>query len=112
MVEEQTTSADFQYRRLPAKDKMIADIEPEKDIRVRIFGRVIDVSNGVLVVDDGSSNSQIALGNLSVDVNPGDMVRVFARVLPVEEGFELHAEIVQNMKGLNVELYKKVKELK
>jgi len=102
----------FQYRRLPAKCKSISDIEPENDIRVSLLGRVIDISDGILVIDDGSTNAQVKLGELNVDLNPGDLVRVFARVLPNEEGFELRAEIVQNMKGLNVELYKKVKGLK
>jgi hypothetical protein len=94
---------DFQYKRLPAVPKKIKDINPEKDIRVRLLGRVLDKNKDFIVLDDGSGKANIMVDG---DVN-SDFVRVFARVLPVESGFELKAEIIQDMSKLDLELYEK-----
>jgi len=103
-------NAEFQYRRLPAVEKKIAEINPERDIRVRILGRILDKADEVIVVDDGSAKAEIIASDLDVNANIGDIVRVFARVLPLEEGFELRAEIIQDMSKLDLDLYKKIKE--
>ncbi|HLC76811.1 MAG TPA: hypothetical protein VJH04_01265 [archaeon] len=94
-----------QYHRLAALQKRIIDINPEKDVRIRILGRVIDKHDGTVVVDDGSSTAQIVTdGNCEID----DVVCVFARVLPLEDGYELRGEIVQVKNALDMGLYKKV----
>ena len=95
----------FQYKRLPAVQKKIADINPEKDIRIRILGRVIDKSDGSFVIDDGSAKAEVVT---ETELNINDLVRIFVRVLPLEEGFELRSEIVQDMNSLDMNLYKKV----
>ncbi len=97
---------EFQYRRMPAVPVKISDINPEKNIRIRILGRIIDKSDGVIVVDDGSAKAEILNAETGADIN--DLVRVFARVLPLEDKYELHAEIVQDMAGLDLSLYKRV----
>lgn len=95
----------MQYHRLAAVPKKIADINPEKDVRIRILGRVIDKQDGTIVVDDGSSTAQIITdGSCDVD----DIVCVFARVLPLEDGYELRGEIVQIKNDLDMGLYKKI----
>jgi hypothetical protein len=95
----------FQYRRLPAAEKKIIDINPEKDVRIRIFGKVLDKADGTIIVDDGTSSATIVTdAACSID----DTVRVFARVLPLEDGYELRGEIVQIMNNLDMELYKKI----
>lgn len=94
------------YKRVAAAPKRISEIEPEKDIRVQILGRVIDKSDGTLVIDDVSAKAEIIVDENNAEIN--DMVRVFARVLPLEEGYELRAEIVQDMSQLDMDLYKKV----
>lgn len=106
---------EVRYRRLPAAPKNIIDINPEKDVRVRILGRVIDKQDGTIIVDDGSSTAQIVTDAQPVDakgaVHPceiDDVVCVFARVLPLEDGYELRGEIVQNKNSLDMGLYKKV----
>ena len=96
----------FAYRRMAAAPRRISEIEPEKDIRVQILGRVIDKTDGTLVIDDGSAKAEIIVDENNADIS--DVVRVFARVLPLEEGFELRAEIVQDMSQLDMDLYKKV----
>ena len=98
---------DFRYRRLAASPRKITEINPEKDVRIRIFGRVIDKSDGTIVVDDGSSTAQIVT-DATCEID--DMVIVFCRVLPLEDGYELRGEIVQNRNGMDMGLYKKVYE--
>ncbi len=96
---------DFRYRRLAASPRKITEINPEKDVRIRIFGRVIDKSDGTIVVDDGSSTAQIVT-DATCEID--DMVIVFCRVLPLEDGYELRGEIIQNRNDLDMSLYKKI----
>ena len=98
---------EYQYRKMPAVPKLIKDIDPENDIRVRIVGKILDKGFGFLVIDDGSAQKEI-IADFDIEQEIGDTIRVFARVLPLEEGFELRAELVQDMNNLDVELYKKV----
>lgn len=95
----------FQYKRLPAVMKSVIDINPEKDVRVRILGKIIDKQDGVIMVDDGTSTAQIVT-DAACEV--GSMVCVFARVLPLEDGYELRGEVVQDRNGLDPELRKKI----
>ncbi len=44
-------------------------------------------------------------------MKPKQLVRVFGRVIPVESGFELQGEIMQDMSDLDLDLYKKTKKL-
>ncbi len=97
----------FKYRRVPAVSRRITEINPEKDIRVRILGRVIGKSDGVVIVDDGSSSAEIVVDN-SEYVREGDVVRVFARVLPLETGYELRGEIIQIMNDLDLGVNRKL----
>ncbi len=96
-----------QYRRVPALRKKIKDINPESDMRVTIVGTVVGKNAGSLIVDDGSDTAEIVT---DVEKEIGSPVRIIARVLPLETRFELQAEIVQDMKGLNMNLYKLVEE--
>ncbi|MBI2579030.1 MAG: replication protein RepA [Candidatus Aenigmarchaeota archaeon] len=97
----------FKYRRAPAMPRRITEINPEKDIRVRIFGRVLDKSDGTLIVDDGSSSAEIVVDN-SETVRAGDVVRIFARVLPLETGYELRGEVIQIMNDMDTALLRKI----
>lgn len=100
-------------KRLPAQEKNISEIEPDKDIRVRILGKVVDIGEDSFVIDDGEGHVQIAaeagmsLGSIKIN----DSVKVIGRVFASENGFELRAEALQNVNGIDFSLYKKVKEL-
>ena len=100
------TKEKFIYKRHPAVFRKINEINPEKDIRVRIIGNVIDATESSLVIDDGHSKAEVIADNITCKV--GDIVRVFSRVLPLEEGFELRGEIIQPINDIDLELYKKV----
>ncbi|MEM5871413.1 MAG: replication protein RepA [Candidatus Aenigmatarchaeota archaeon] len=96
-------------RRLAAKEKNIKDIT-KNDVRVKIVGRIIDVKENILVIDDGTGKATITYGE-NINLKPHQIIRVFGRVIPTENGFEIEGEIVQNMDNLNISLYKKLLEM-
>ncbi len=93
-------------RRLPATEKSISEINPKKDIRVRITGTVIDVSNDSIMIDDGSGKAEIMFENTPSYIREGQFVRIITRILPLVDGFECRGEVVQNMDTFDVNLYK------
>jgi RNase P/RNase MRP subunit p29 len=99
---------EFQYRRQPAIPRNISDINPEKDVRVRLLGRIAEKSESTFIIEDESGRAEVVADDMKLEFNKDDTVRVFARVLPLEEGFELRAEIIQNMNELDMDLYKKI----
>jgi len=100
----------FSFKRSPAVYRDIKNINPENDSRVRILGKVINKKNDIMMIDDGTGVAEITLMD-DIDVAIGENVRVFCRVLPLEEGYELRGEIVQKVDGLNIEYYKKAIKL-
>lgn len=98
-------------RRLPAIGKPISEIRPDKDIRVRILGTIIDASESSLLIDDGTSKLEILFDdpNLMAGLSTGQLVRVVTRILPLIDGYEARGECVQNLDGFNIEQYRKVK---
>jgi len=94
----------FQFRRMPSVQKNIRDIN-EKDIRVRLIGTVIDYQNGSLLLDDGTGHAEIIS---EIPAKVGSFVRVFTRVLQLENRHELRAEVVQDLSAMDKRLYKRV----
>lgn len=96
-------------RRLPAHDKKINEIG-KNDARVRLLGTVIDNKDNVVVLDDGTGKINVVFSD-PVNVKANQTVRVFGRVMPAEEGFEIEGEILQDMGSVDVALYRKTTEL-
>ena len=93
-------------RRMPSVERRISGIKPE-DIRITVIGTVIDKQGNKIVLDDGTGKIE-AIFEEPVKTNMNSMIRVFGRVIPIEDGFELQGEIIQDMSQLDFELYKKV----
>ena len=93
--------------------KKINEIHPENDFKVKVMGFVVDKKDDTLLMDDGSGKLQVFvdLPNIIDTVNLNQLIRVFGSVMPTDEGFELKADILQDLSDLNVNLYKKVEEL-
>ncbi len=98
-------------RRAAAVPRDITDIDPEQDVRVRVIGTVLEVREDSLVMDDGTGTAEVFVdADALTDVNEGGRIRILGRVLPTPESFELQGEIVQDMSGLDTDLYERVKE--
>ncbi len=83
--------------------KQISEVS-SKDSRVSIIGNVAAVGENSFVLDDGTGKIEILS---DAQVEKTKLVRVFCSV--VEE--KLKADIVQNMEGLDVNLFKKLNSL-
>lgn len=99
-------SSDF--KRMPAVERAVSDITPQ-DIRVRVTGTVLDKQGDRIVLDDGTGKINVNFSQ-PVETEPQKLVRVFGKVISVESGFELEGEIIQDMSGLDLGLWKKVRE--
>lgn len=102
------------FHRTPARDRKISEIKIG-DTYVRVVGVVVEKKEAELVLDDGSGHISVFFDDPSLvaDLNVGCKVRVFGIPHQVGEMHELHADIVQRMDGLDLELYERVKrELK
>jgi len=97
-------------RRLPAKEKPIAAIQPETDVRLRLTGTVIDMGPSSVVIDDGTGKVEVFFEREPL-VREGQLVRVVARMLPMIDGFECRGEALQDLEGFDIDLYKKAKEI-
>ena len=96
-------------RMLPSVERKVSDIK-EEDIRVRVLGTVVDKTDTSVVVDDGTGNI-MANFEEPIKAEMNQLVRVFGRVISTADGKELQGEVLQNMTGLDMELYKKVSEV-
>lgn len=101
-----------QRKRSPAVPKKIEKIDPEEDVRVRILGTVLEKREDSAVIDDGSKTVEAFLDEEDLEkMSENQKVRIFGRVLPTPDSFEIQGEIIQDMDDLNFELYNKVKEI-
>ena len=100
-------------KRIASAERRIADISPEKDIRVRILGTVLDVSESIILIDDGTAKTEVQFDTPEEveKLRQGQTVRVIARVLPLIEGFALRGEAVQDMSGFDMQLYKRAHDI-
>lgn len=97
----------------PAVPRKISEMRPE-DERVRVVGLVVDKQGSDFTIDDGSGQLPVTSEDpsLSVGVEVGSKVRVFGTPMVSDEEVELHAEIVQRVDKLDLELYQQVQQEK
>lgn len=92
--------------------KYINDVNPEIDFKVKIVGLVIDKTDSSIVIDDGKGKVRVFLEPEMLEkIDIHQLIAVFGSTIPSEEGFELKADVIQDLTGLNLNLYKKVEEL-
>ena len=83
--------------------KQVSEVS-SKDSRVSLIGNVIAVGENSFVLDDGTGKIEV-ISDMTVETNK--LVRVFCSVIDEK----LKADIVQDMEGLDSNLFKKVKGL-
>lgn len=93
--------------------RKIPEINPDVDLKVKILGFVVDKKGGTIMLDDGSGKVKVFVDvpEMIEKINVNQLIRVFGSTLPIENGFEIKADIVQDLSNLNIDLYKKVEEL-
>ena len=93
-------------------EKKISDLD-EMDSKVRIMGFLVDKKENTIVLDDGSGKIKIFTDatNIIDNLNINQFVRIFGSIIPVENDIELRADIIQDLSGFNIDLFKKTKEL-
>lgn len=99
-----------QYRAC-AVPRRISEIS-EGDEQVRVVGLVVDEGESSFVLDDGSGRLNVLFEDpgLVSGVGVGSKVRVFGTPLSIEDSFEIHADIIQDLDELDLDLYKNVRE--
>jgi len=108
MPENQGGSEDFK-RRLPSVMKDIGEIKPE-DLRISVIGTIIDQQQDSMVLDDGTGKVLIRFDS-PFETEMNKMIRVLGKVVPLDDGIELHGEFIQDMSGLDLELLNRVKRI-
>lgn len=99
-------------QRQPAVPKDIEEIDPERDVRVRVLGTVIETRDDSIMLDDGSGTVEVFLDEEHLDsVSDGQRIRVLGRVLPAPDSFEIQGEIVQDMSDIDMDAYNTVKNI-
>lgn len=101
-----------QFQNIAAAERKVSEINPENDVKVRVLGTVVGKSEGGFVIDDGTGTVQVFINPDSLKkVEEKMLVRVFGRVVPNSERFDISAEIVQDMSKLNIKTHEKVMKL-
>lgn len=101
-----------QMRRAPARPKDIEEIDAQNDIRVRVIGTVLSIEDDSISLDDGTGSVEVFLEEEQMeDLEESQRVRVFGRVLPTPDSFELQGEVVQDFSDVDPELQDRVKKV-
>lgn len=100
------------FKRNPAVEKLISEIDPEKDIRVRVIGTLVEKNedSSSVVLDDGSSSLSVIIPSDSMlaSIEVGKRVRIIGTLIPLGDDFELKAEIISDFSELDYDLFLKV----
>lgn len=89
-------------------EKEIKDINTN-DTNVSVTGVIINKGSNAFMLDDKTGQVQVITETNSFE--PNTFVRVLARVVPLEEGIQLHAIAVQDLSKIDKFLYNKIKTL-
>ncbi len=99
-------------RRAPARPKNIDDIDPREDIRVRIIGTVLSIGDDSISIDDSTGSVDVFLEEDKIEeIDEGQRIRVFGRVLPTPDSFEIQGEIMQDFSDVDPEQYDRIKKV-
>lgn len=98
--------AEEQFKRKPYTEKFIKDISVQ-DFKVAVSGVIVNKSDNSFLLDDGTG--QIAVS--SILIPDYQYLRVFGKVSPLESGFEIQSEAMQDLSKIDKVIHKKIKEL-
>jgi hypothetical protein len=91
------------FQALHYKPRKISSIK-ENDLRICIIGKVVETKENSFFISDGSGELEV-FSEKPVEKN--SIVRVFCS----REGDKFKADVIQNLKGFDLNLYSKIEEL-
>lgn len=94
------------FKRKPYIEKFIKDISVS-DFKVSVSGVIVSKTENSFLLDDSTGQIRIS----STTIPNFEYLRVFGKIMPLETGLELEAEITQDLSKIDKVIYKKVKEL-
>jgi uncharacterized protein YdeI (BOF family) len=94
----------IEFKVEPAVKRRVSEINPNLDSRVSLIGKIIDLKDNLIVLDDGTGKINVSFSeDLSKpELKTGQLIRVFGFVIPNEQ-VEIQAEIIQDMSKLKTE---------
>ena len=96
----------------PAKQRMIKDLK-EGDQRVQITGYITEIEEESFLLEDGTGKIKVLKEGVEFSCSKDDLVNIFGQLSHIEgKEWVLEAEIIQDMKELNFEYYRKLYEIK
>lgn len=101
----------MEFKKPPFKERKIASLNPDKDVNVSVIGRVIDVKENIIVIDDGTGAVRVVLMESAKDLKTENIIRVFGQLISVQGEMKIRAQFYQKLDGLDLNLYKKYLEL-
>jgi uncharacterized protein YdeI (BOF family) len=100
--------------KLPYRRALVKTLT-RKDTKIAIAGNIVksDMNTNMLVLNDGFNEIQVKVTNNTkftsdFDLSKNKLVRIFGKIAFYEDNtFDFVADIIQNIAGLNLELYNK-----
>ena len=80
------------------------------DGMVCLAGIPIIVNDSLLIIDDGTANINVFLPDSFIE-KQSKFIRAFGKVLEIDGKLALQADFIQDLTGIDIALYKKVKQL-
>jgi tRNA G18 (ribose-2'-O)-methylase SpoU len=93
--------------RAPFIETFVKEVD-ENTKFLSVTGMVIDRKENSFVLDDGTGKIIVLAENIT---DMGNFIRIFGTCFRSSEGFQIHAEIIQDLSKLDTQLYRKVMEL-
>ena len=93
-------------RRRAFAEKFIKELN-RNDFKVSVSGIIVDKTGDSFLLDDGTGQVRI----VSQQIPNYSYLRVFGKIMPVEDGFEIQSDIIQDLGAINKNVHKKVKTL-
>jgi uncharacterized protein YdeI (BOF family) len=93
----------MEFKTEPAIKRRISEINPNLDSRVSLIGKVIDLKEDFLILDDGTGKINITFSDTTPkpELKNGQIIRIFGFVIP-SEPMEIQAEIIQDLDKLKL----------
>ncbi|MCX8179324.1 MAG: hypothetical protein N3E38_01125 [Candidatus Aenigmarchaeota archaeon] len=92
--------------------KVIGEVNADIDLKIKVMGFVVDKSDVFIVVDDGKNKIKIFVEpEMMEKIDIHQFIAVYGTTIPTEDGFEIKADAIQDLTGLNLQFYKKMNEL-